>query len=327
MSRIKIGQIGTAHGHAEGKLAVYRRSPDYEVVGVVEPDARLREAAARHPTYADLRWLTLDELLSVPGLEAVAIETEVGGLLPAAEAAIAAGQHIHLDKPPGDDLPRFRRLLDQAAAKHLLVQLGYMYRYSPAILKLRQWLDESWLGEPFEVHAVMSKVVAPSQRRGLAAYSGGMMFELGCHLIDLVVGILGRPERVTAYSQHAAPADDGLADNMLAVLEYPRALASVKSSALEVEGFARRHLVVCGTQGTCHIQPLDAPAIELALDRPRGEFSRGRHRIELGDYPRYVGDAADMARIIRGEKDTDYSYEHDLTVQETVLLASNPSIG
>src|SRR5436190_23981319 len=42
--RIKIGQVGVAHGHAN-KLAVFRRSADYEVVGIVEPDRALRERA------------------------------------------------------------------------------------------------------------------------------------------------------------------------------------------------------------------------------------------------------------------------------------------
>ncbi|MFO0942752.1 MAG: hypothetical protein U0930_18595 [Pirellulales bacterium] len=36
--RLKVGQIGTAHGHAS-KISVYRKSSDYEVVGIVEPDA------------------------------------------------------------------------------------------------------------------------------------------------------------------------------------------------------------------------------------------------------------------------------------------------
>lgn len=34
---LRVGQIGTGHGHAT-KLEVYRRSPDWEVVGLVEPD-------------------------------------------------------------------------------------------------------------------------------------------------------------------------------------------------------------------------------------------------------------------------------------------------
>jgi predicted dehydrogenase len=218
-------------------------------------------------------------------------------------------------------LPRFKRLLDDAARKHLVVQLGYMYRYNPAVVFLRDALRMGWLGEPFEVHAVMSKVIGAPQRRDLAAFKGGMMFELGCHIIDLVVGVLGRPASVTPFKQHVAPVDDGLMDNMLAVFTYPRAIATVKSSAMEVEGFGRRHLVVCGSEGTCHIEPLDKPAVRLALSKPRDKYRQGYQEIPFGDYPRYTGDAADLARIIRGEKDADFSHEHDLAAQETLLRA------
>jgi hypothetical protein len=110
---------------------------------------------------------------------------------------------------------------------------------------------------------------------------------------------------------------------MLAVLEYPRATATVKSSALEVNGFDRRHLVVCGTEGTFHIQPLDNPAARVALTKPRGDLEKaGYQDASFPKYTRYVDDAADMARIIRGEKPSDFSYDHDLAVQTAVLQAS-----
>ena len=108
---------------------------------------------------------------------------------------------------------------------------------------------------------------------------------------------------------------------MLAVLTYPKATASVKSSASEVEGFARRHFVVCGSEGTLHIQPLDAPDVRLALSRPRGKYKKGYQTIRFGRYSRYVGDAAAMAKVIRDEADAEYSYDHDLAVQETILKA------
>src|SRR5439155_16652794 len=127
-------------------------------------------------------------------------------------------------------------VLDTAAKKNPLVQLGYMYRYNPAVALLRELLARGWLGEVFEVHAVMSKVVGPAERKQLAGYRGGILFELGCHVLDLVIGVLGRPAKVTAFAQHASGIEDGLADNMLAVLSYPRATATVKSSAQEVEG-------------------------------------------------------------------------------------------
>ena len=64
-------------------------------------------------------------------------------------------------------------------------------------------------------------------------------------------------------------------DNMLAVFEYPNATATVKSSAVEVDGFARRHFVVCGTEGTFHIQPLDDPSARVALSATRGNYKKG----------------------------------------------------
>ena len=320
--KIKIGQIGVGHAHAAGKMRSYRDSPDYEVVGVVEPDAERREKAARGDVYRGLRWMSQEELLGIKGLQAVAVETEVRDLLLAAEACIDAGVHIHLDKPAGSSLPRFRRILEAAARKKLVVQMGYMYRYNPAVVMMRDLLKKGWLGEPFEVHTVMSKVVNPASRQQLAAYPGGIMFELGCHIIDLTVGVLGRPRKVTPYMRHSGGAGDELRDNMLAVCEYPGALASIKSSAQEVEGFARRHFVVCGTEGTFHIQPLDSPRARLALSQKRGRYEIGYQEITFPRYTRYINDAKDLAMIIRGEKEADFPPDHDDAVQETVLKAS-----
>jgi predicted dehydrogenase len=319
--QIKYGQIGVSHPHA-GKIEVYRRSEDYEVVGVVEPDAAIRKEAEQSAAYQGLTWMSQEELLNTPGLAVVGVETRVEDSLAVAEACLAAGMHIHLDKPAGESLPHFRRVLDAASRQHLAVQMGYMYRYSPAVVLLREFLAKGWLGEPFEVHAVMGKLVDGRGRRQLAPYRGGTMFELGCHLVDLVVGVLGPPEEVHAFGRHSSEVEDGLVDNMLAVFEYPRAAATLQSSINEVEGFARRHLVVCGSEGTMHIQPLDDPRARVAFRTRRGDFTAGYQEVSFGKYTRYVDDAADLARIVRHEKDADFSYEHDYEVQKAVLLAS-----
>lgn len=318
---IKYGQIGVGHAHAS-KFSVYQQSEDYEVVGIAEPNERLRQNAQKIETYRDVRWLSVEQLLNEPGLQVVGVETEVAELLDTAEQCIAAGKHIHLDKPAGTSLPQFRRLLDEAARQHLAVQMGYMYRYSPANVLLRQFLERGWLGEPFEVHTVMSKLMNAGDRKPLADFAGGTMFELGCHIIDLLVGLVGVPDAVHPFPRHSADIDDGLLDNMLAVFEYPRATATVRTSVTEVDGFARRHFVVCGTEGTFHIQPLDNPAAQVTLLRPRGKYQKGRQEVTFPKYSRYVGDAADLARIVRQEKDADFTYEHDYAVQRAVLLAS-----
>ncbi|MCA9114057.1 MAG: Gfo/Idh/MocA family oxidoreductase [Planctomycetaceae bacterium] len=317
---VRYAQIGTGHAHAS-KLSVYLKSPEYEVVGLAEPDPELQDRA-RQGIYADVPLMSVEQLLNIPGLQVVGVETEVRDLLPTAEKCIQAGKHIHLDKPAGESLPHYRRIMELASSRKLAVQMGYMYRYSPAVVLMRKFLDAGWLGEPFEVHTVMSKVVPTGGRRSLAEYPGGIMFELGCHIIDLVIGVLGRPENITAFHRQSGPQQDSLRDNMLAVFEYPEALATVRSTALEVEGFARRHFTVCGTEGTLHIQPLDRPAVRVAFSRGRGKYRKGYQTIEFGSYPRYVGDAAELAAVARGERELSFTPEHDLNVQEAVLLAS-----
>lgn len=324
--RIKVGQIGVGHGHAT-KLSVFRQSEDYEVVGIVEPDDRLREQARSKEAFRGLPWMTREQLLNQPGLQAVLVETRVRDLLDNAEACVNAGMHVHLDKPAGESLPQFRRILEAAARRKRLVQMGYMFRYNPAVVLLRDVLRRGWLGEVFEAHAVMSKVIAPAERDKLADYRGGMMFELGCHLIDLVVGLLGAPDRIASFPRHSSPRPDALQDNMLAVFEYPRATATIRSSALEVDGFQRRHLVVCGTGGTFQIQPLDDPSVRLTFATARDGYRAGYQDVAVPKYARYVDDAADMARVIRGEKPAAFTSEHDLAVQAAVLRASGLPTG
>jgi predicted dehydrogenase len=214
-----------------------------------------------------------------------------------------------------------KRILDAATQKKLIVQMGYMFRYNPAVVLLREFLKNGWLGEVFEVHAVMSKTIGAAERKKLTDYRGGLMFELGCHVLDLVIGVLGAPKEVAAFNRHSSNLDDGLLDNMLAVLSYPKATATVKSSALEVEGGDRRHLVVCGTEGTFHIQPLDNPSARISLSKARGEYKKGTQDVKFPKYVRYVDDAADMARCIRGEAEFAFPPRHDLAVQETLLRA------
>ncbi|MEI8211168.1 MAG: Gfo/Idh/MocA family oxidoreductase [Planctomycetota bacterium] len=317
---IRVGQIGVGHGHAS-KLSVYRQSSDYEVVGIVEADPALRAKAEKAPAFQGVPWMSEEQLLQTPGLQAVLVETSPAECLDVAELCIDAGLHVHLDKPAGESIEQYERILKQAATKRLMVQMGYMFRYNPGFLLLEDLLREEVLGEIFEVHGVMSKVVDPENRTRHARFPGGMMFELGCHLVDLVVRILGAPTQVSSFSQTSSRAQDKLADNMLSVLTYPHTIATIKSSALEVEGFARRHLVVCGSRGTFHMQPLDQPTVNLTLTHAVGEYRVGENKRSFPPFERYVADAMQMAHVIRGESEVDYDASHDRLVQRTLLQA------
>jgi predicted dehydrogenase len=325
---IKVGQIGTKHAHANGHFRTLLKYPrHFEVVGVVEPDPEQREREGSEKPYAGQRWLTEEQLLATPGLQAVAVETEVRDLLPTAQRCLDAGMHVHLDKPAGESFPALERLHATAAAKGLTVQMGYMYRYNPAFRFVFQAVADGWLGRIFEIHGVMSKTIGAESRRGLAEYPGGSMFELGCHLIDPLLHIMGPPDRVTGFPRRTRPEQDDLVDNGLAVLEYPRATATVRSAVVEVEGGQRRQFVVCGDQGTIVIRPLEPPRLELTLREPRGELEKGTQVVDLPEAPgRYDGTWLDFARVIRGEKPHDFSHEHDLAVQRVLLTACRLSL-
>jgi predicted dehydrogenase len=122
--------------------------------------------------------------------------------------------------------------------------------------------------------------------------------------------------------------NDGFADNMLAVLDYPRATVTVRSAMVEIDGGKRRQFVVCGTNGTFDIRPIELPEARLALDAPHGEYKKGWQNMTFPKKGgRYDGDFADLAKVIRGEKVPAFTPEHDLAVQETVLLASGLPVG
>ncbi len=321
--RIRIGQIGTAHAHAAGKMDTMRASADFEVVGVVEPDDARRARLEDSKTYTGIPWMTDEQLLNTPGLQAVAVETAVRDLVVTGARCIAAGKHIHLDKPAGETLPLFKELLDDATRRKLTVQMGYMFRYNPAFQLCFQLVRDGALGEVFSIDTTMSKLLGASERLILSEYGGGSMFELGGHIIDPVVHILGRPQKVTPFARHNSSIDDGWPDNQLAVFEYPKATVTVRSAMVEVEGGPRRQFVLCGTKGTFDIRPLEPAAARLALDAPRGEFKKGYQDLKFPKSGgRYDGDFVEFAQVIRGEKAFPFSPAHDLAVQETLLLAS-----
>jgi predicted dehydrogenase len=320
--RLRIGQIGTGHAHAAGKMAMVKKSADFEVVGIVEPDERLRRAAEKNRTYDGVRWMTEAELLATPGLRAVVVETEVKDLLSVAGRCVAAGMHIHLDKPAGESLATFRGLLADAGQRGLTVQLGYMFRYNPGFELCFRAVREGWLGEIQSIDGSMGKLSAPPERAAIAPYKGGAMFELGCHLIDAVVFLLGKPTKVISYGRQTAGHADTFPDNQLAVLEYASALVTVRSSVVEVGGNGRRYFVISGETGSIELRPLEPVAARLILSQPRGGFEPGVHEIMLPPLPRYEADLVDFARVIRGETTFRWSPAHDLAVQETVLRAS-----
>jgi predicted dehydrogenase len=327
MNKIRIGQIGVRHEHASGKMEALRRLADvYEVVGLVAEEGAPEAAAA---CYAGVPVMTEEQLFATPGLQAIAVETDMTELAATATRCMERGLHIHLDKPGGETLEPFRQLLAGCQARGLALQMAYMYRTNPAIQFCFRAAREGWLGDLFEVHTVMSRWDDDTYRAFLARFPGGAMYNFGSHLLDLVVTLLGRPDNVVSFQK--ATRGDGLMDNGLAVLEYPRATATVRAAIVEADGMMHRRLIVCGTKGTAEVCPLEYPGryhldplhVRLTLREDTPEHAAGTHVINVGVTDgRYEAQLLEFARVIHGEIADPYTYEHDLLTHEVILAAA-----
>ena len=128
--KIKMAQYGILHDHAAGKTRVMKESPDVDLAGIYEPDKSARLELQNDILYEGLNWFsTPKEMLEDETTQAIAVQGRVADNLSFAEQALTNDKHIWLDKPAGDDLKQFEKILNIARQKKRLVQLGYMFRY------------------------------------------------------------------------------------------------------------------------------------------------------------------------------------------------------
>lgn len=324
--QIKMAQYGIAHAHASGKTDAMKRNPDVDFCGIFEPDDQVRAERGGTGAYKDIHWFgSREEILEDDSIVGVAVEGRVCDNLALARECIEHGKHVWLDKPAGDDLEDFRSILTMARGKKLLVQQGYMFRYNSGFEFLFDRVSDGSLGDIFSVRGRMSTSLSPERRTPLAQHQGGIFFELLCHLTDIVVFLLGRPDKVTAFLRNDLGITPGFSDNAMAVFEYGKAMAHLESTAMEVSPFPSRRFEVYGTKGSVIMEPLEPkedPAVRLCLSEASGDYAEGWQTVNVEKRLRYDGELVALVADIRGEKSPDRSLYHELMVQETVLRAS-----
>ena len=84
-------------------------------------------------------------------------------------------------------------------------------------------------------------------------------------------------------------------------------------------GFPRRRFNIAGTKGGMEIQPMESGKFVLNLDQAHQEYKKGTQTVQLKSGRSYVAEFVDLAKVIWGEKKLEWSYEHGLTVHETLL--------
>ncbi|MGA0133525.1 MAG: Gfo/Idh/MocA family protein [Opitutales bacterium] len=336
--RIRVGQIGTSHAHASGKMDSVRSLGDlYEVVGVAEPIAGRQAAAKGAKAYAGLRWMSEADLLADASVEAVLVETTLADSARAAMAAIAAGKHVHLDKPGAERHDDFRRMRLEAERRGLTVQMGYMLRHNPAFALLLRTHREGWLGDITEIDASMGKLADARVMAQLGVLPGHGMFELACHLVDIVVKLLGAPSSVRYLGKRTGLLAADFPDNQLAVLEYPRATVTLRCNHGDPFGGPHRRFRVAGTKGAMVIDPLESGKGVLRLSEDVRskvcETVDGKSVMKLvtefrkGDNPfalkapggRYDEEFRHLHAVLRAGVPFGWDAAHDIAVHATAL--------
>jgi predicted dehydrogenase len=266
------------------------------------------------------------DLLDAPAIQAVASEGRNVESLAQTRALVEAGKHVWYDKPAGEDWPGWQGVVALARERGSLIQMGYMFRYHEGFGRIAGWARSGLLGQVFSVRAHMSTHIPAAARRRIGVHRGGILYDLAGHMLDQIVWLLGRPERVTSFTRNVDPRVPGFADNTLAVLEYERALAMVDIAALEPRPMARRYEVY-GTQGSAILlEPFEpAQRIRLCLESPGEGFPKGEQIVAVTPQSRqslYELELQALLATIAGLQPPDRSFEHELLVQETLLRAT-----
>ncbi len=306
MSKTRIAFPGVEHSHALDKVKVVLENPDWELAGVWPEDAQLRAQYEK----MNVPILTRDGILNDRSIPVVAVQSEVKNHDRDGLAALEAGKHIHLEKPPAASMRVFRQMAGLAERKHLLLQTGYMWRYNPALNQAFEWAREGRLGDVYFIRAAMNTHIAADRRPEWARFKGGDMYEQGSHLIDIVTRLLGRPQKITPFLRKDGQFADDLKDNTAAVLEYPRAMAIVTATTLQPNALPHSQVEILGTKATGVIRPIE-PATLYLDTRP----------VEVAPYRRFVSDFAELLDCVRGHKPLAVTLEQELLTQEIVLQA------
>lgn len=325
MRKIRIAQIGTSkysHGN-EIFGALGANSELFEIVGYALPEEERVKFPEKMKRFEPYREMTVEEILADETIEAVTIETEEIHLTKYAIMAAEAGKHIHMEKPGGISLHHFEKLIGIMKKSGKVFHTGYMYRYNPVISDIIKRVRAGEIGDVISVEAQMSGWRGEAQTKWLETFPGGMMFYLGCHLVDLVLQFQGEPKRIIPFNKTTGVYPTDACDNSFALLEYDRGVSFVKTTQTEMGGFKRRQLVVTGTRGKFEVRPLE---ISIKYPLQYTEYTECKseewnddgvhHRSE--DHDRYNAMLSAFAKMVRGEMENPYTYDYELMLFRTL---------
>ncbi|KVO29012.1 oxidoreductase [Burkholderia ubonensis] len=257
-SLLRIGLMGFGFAGATFHAPVIAASGRTQVAAIAtgQPD-RARAA------YPDARIVAdLDALLALDDIECVVIATPNDTHFPLARQVLDAGRHVVVDKPvtlTSDEALALARL---ANARSRVFAPFHNRRWDGDFLTVRRVVESGELGRIAYVTSHFDRF-RPQVRvrwREEAARGGGLLLDLGPHLIDQALALFGLPDTVSATVKTRR--DNGSAPDFVHVqLGYPDKDVALHASALSAIEPAR--FTLHGTRGSYQKFGLDTQEDQL----------------------------------------------------------------
>jgi UDP-N-acetylglucosamine 3-dehydrogenase len=155
-----------------------------ELRAVVDADLRrAREIAERYGAEA---FAGVTELLdAAPEVEAVSVAVPTGLHADVAGALLEAGCHVLVEKPIAATVEEAERLIEQAAQRSLVLAVGHVERFNPAVRELRRRIDAGAMGDVLSMVARRVGIMPPQVR------DANVIVDLAVHDIDVFRHLLG----------------------------------------------------------------------------------------------------------------------------------------
>jgi predicted dehydrogenase len=208
---LRVGLVGAGRIVERVHLPTVGGRADTEAVGIYDPDAaRARELAGRFGVEHVCG--ELDELLRLD-LDVVVVASPNATHAPTCIAALRSGAHVLCEKPLATSVAEAEAMARAAEESGRELMVAFANRFRPEVAALRTAMRERGLG------GVESIRCGWLRRNGIpgvgtwftsrALSGGGVLIDLGSHLLDLAVWLSGRPRLLHAACVHARTAEPG----------------------------------------------------------------------------------------------------------------------
>lgn len=140
---------------------------------------------------------SVDDVLADPNVSAIAVATPAASHFAIADAALAAGKHVLVEKPLAASYAEAQSLVETADAHGLILMCDHTYCYTPAVAKIREVIHSGLLGDVQYVDSVRVNL-------GLVRRDIDVLWDLAPHDLSILDFILPEGCRPQAVAAHGA---------------------------------------------------------------------------------------------------------------------------